>query len=197
MSAPSRPALATRTAGVRIARIAADVVEVAARRGRAAELESLAARDGLALPALGTSSAQPAALALAVRPGRWLVLAEPGAPGAGAARLTARLSAAATVVDLGSALVAFRLEGPAHRALLARGCRLDLDAAVFRAGAVAATPIAQVPVTLAALGAGMLLLTPSTTARHFAEWLAASAAPFGIDGPAPLPFNRLLGDPGA
>jgi hypothetical protein len=36
-----------------------------------------------------------------------------------------------------------------------------------------------VPVVLAALPRGMLLLTPSSTAQHFAEWLETAARPFG------------------
>jgi len=37
-----------------------------------------------------------------------------------------------------------------------------------------------VPVILVALAAGVLLLTPASTARHLREWLVATARPFGL-----------------
>jgi len=57
---------------------------------------------------------------------------------------------------------------------------IELHPDAFTPGRVAASHMAQVPVTLAALPAGWLLLTPSTTARHFREWLASTARPFGL-----------------
>jgi sarcosine oxidase subunit gamma len=72
------------------------------------------------------------------------------------------------------------LAGPAVSDVLARGCRLDLHPAAFLPGSAAATSMAQVSVTLARLHAGWLLLTPSSTARHLREWLAAAARPFGL-----------------
>jgi sarcosine oxidase subunit gamma len=83
-------------------------------------------------------------------------------------------------VDLSSALTALYLSGPAVREGLARGCRLDLHPEAFPPGSAAASHMAQVPVILAALPGAWLLLTPSTTARHFREWLAASARGFGL-----------------
>jgi heterotetrameric sarcosine oxidase gamma subunit len=112
-------------------------------------------------------------IALGHRPERWLILSPPGPAGAAATAWQAVLAGAGTAVDLSSGLSVFRLVGPhdAIRSALARGCRLDLDGEVFPAGHVAATIIAQVSVILARLADGMLLLTPSTTARHFREWL--------------------------
>jgi sarcosine oxidase gamma subunit len=64
--------------------------------------------------------------------------------------------------------------------MLARGCRLDLEAGAFPAGRAAATIMVQVPAILARLTAGMLLLTPATTARHLREWLVETSQPFGL-----------------
>ena len=54
--------------------------------------------------------------------------------------------------------------------------------------------MAQVSVTLAALPAGVLLLTPASTARHFREWLTAAAAPFALAPYTEMSFPELCGD---
>ena len=53
---------------------------------------------------------------------------------------------------------------------------------------------AQVSTILVATSSGMLLLTPSTTARHFSAWLALAARPFGFVEQPVLPFGHLYGD---
>jgi sarcosine oxidase subunit gamma len=97
-------------------------------------------------------------------------------------------------VDLSSAFTALYVAGPAVREVLARGCRLDLHEEAFASGGVASTHMAQVAVTLAALPAGWLLLTPSTTARHFREWLTATAGPFGIASRTGVTVATLSGE---
>jgi sarcosine oxidase subunit gamma len=170
---------------VSLATCRADIVEIAAFRGRASELQSVAASHGVTLPARGEARFVAAdTLALSVRPERWLLLSPAAAPGE-SARVGQRIFAGVgAVIEHSSGLAAFYLAGQAWREVLKRGCRLDLDPRVFPPGAAAATIIAQVSVTLAALTRGPLLLTPATTARHFREWLTATAAPFGF---APRP----------
>jgi sarcosine oxidase subunit gamma len=163
-----------------LARCRADILEVAACRGGAGELAQRARDAGCTLPPLGRAQPSAAALALAVRPERWLLLLPAAAAGANAAAWQRRCAGAGTVVELSAGLHAFALTGSAAREVLRRGCRLDLDPAVFPAGAAAATSIAQVAVTLAALPAGLLLLTPGSTAGHFTEWLGGAARAFGM-----------------
>lgn len=166
---------------VSLAACNADVVEIAAFRDRASELESLAASHGVTLPARGEVRVVAADhVALSVRPGRWLLLSPPAPPGESARDGQRIFAGVGAVIDHSSGLAALYLAGQTWRELLKRGCRLDLDPRVFPAGTAAATIIAQVPATLAALPWGLLLLTPATTARHFREWLAATAAPFGF-----------------
>jgi len=62
------------------------------------------------------------------------------------------------------------------------------------AGCAAATYVAQVPVMLAALPAGWLLLTPSTTMRHFSDWLGASARAFGFVPNPSVTVGSLSGE---
>lgn len=178
--------LSARAAGLTLRSRPADVVELAAVRERAQVLKALARRRGIQLPDLGHVVATGSTLVLCVRPGRWLVVTPPEAPGTAEAAWQAACAGCGIGVDLSSALTAFEVAGPEVRALLARGCRLDLDPEVFPAGHAAATLMAQVPVILAVLETGVLVLTPSSTARHFREWLTDAAQPFGLapDGDA-------------
>ena len=169
------------TAGIALQPWRPEVIEVAALRNGAASVERFGLACGQPLPAFGRVSTAGACLALCVRPARWLLIAAPGddSRGARAARWRHGCAAAAAVTELSSALTGFRLGGGAVREMLARGCRLDLDPQVFPPGHAAATVMVQVPVVLAALPHGMLLLTASSTAQHFAEWLDSTARPFG------------------
>ena len=157
-----------------------DIVELAALRGRAGELERIARDRGVQLPPLGRASIARDAIALGVRPERWLILTPPAAPGTAADAWGPACSGVAAAVDLSSGLAALHVAGSAVPQVLARGCRLDLHPQAFPAQRTAATMMAQVSVILAALHSGWLLLTPSTTARHFQEWLASAARPFGL-----------------
>jgi sarcosine oxidase, subunit gamma len=192
VSAPE-PRAQTRGAGLDLGLCRADIVQLAARRGAAAQLLGSAATRGLALPAFGRASLGPEAVALCVRPERWLLLLAPSAPGAAAALWQDACAPAGVAIELTSALAAFHLSGAAAPELLARGCRLDLDAGAFAPGRAAATIVAQVALTLVALPAGWLLLTPATTARHVHEWLTATAQPFGLRSRADVTVGELAG----
>jgi heterotetrameric sarcosine oxidase gamma subunit len=175
-----------------LAPCAADIIELAARGGRREMLET---RLAAALPACGALQVQAQRVILGHRPGRWLILSAPEAPGSAADRWRAACGDAAAVIELSSGLDVLHLAGAALREMLARGCRLDLDPALFPAGRVAATIIAQVSTILAALPSGMLILTPASTARHLREWLATAAQPFGFAARPALAFTALSGDP--
>lgn len=178
MSAPSPGAPA---AGIALAPWEAEVVEVAALRSGVEAVQRVGAACGEPLPAFGRVHHGAARLVLCVRPARWLFIAPltQQIPAVSATRWRQECAGHAAVTELSSALAAFILAGSAVRQMLARGCRLDLDHTVFPAGRAAATVMAQVSVTLAALPHGMLLLTPASTAQHFAEWLDTAARPFG------------------
>lgn len=181
-------------AGIACAAVAADVIELAAWRERTQVLKALAGRRGLTLPALGWSAAARTTLVLGVRPERWLLLSAPALPGVALANWRVPCAGCAAAIELSSALTALHLAGPAVPDVLARGCRLDLHPAAFVPGSAAATSMAQVPVLLAALPAGWLLLTPSSTARHLRDWLAATAAPFGFVSVASVTVAFLSGE---
>ena len=176
--------------GIALASCPADIVELAAFRGRASEVERLAADGGMPLPTHGSVMARAGRVSLSVRPARWLLLGPRASP-AGAAASWQAVSGNAAVVDQSAALAAFLLAGPALGEMLARGCRLDLAPDAFPAGRAAATIMVQVPAILARLPRGMLLLTPATTARHLREWLLTTSQPFGLALAADVGVSEL------
>ena len=178
MSAPSPAASA---AGITLLPWAAEIVEVAPLRHGVEAARRFGAACAQPLPELGHVNIGASQLAVCVRPARWLLLA-PLTRQIPAARVVSwrqGCAESAVVSELSSALAAFLLAGSAVREMLARGCRLDLDPRVFPSGTAAATVMVQVSVILAALPRGMLLLTPSSTAQHFGEWLDNTLQPFG------------------
>lgn len=162
-------------AELRLAALAADIVELAAFRGRSDDLGAIAGVQGRRLPAMGSMVAGADQLALCVRPQRWLLLGAPAPPGANAAHWQSACAGAGAAVELSNALAVLHLAGNRARELLVRGCRLDLSTDAFPPGSAAATIMVQVSVILAALPSGVLLLTPASTARHVREWLASTA----------------------
>jgi heterotetrameric sarcosine oxidase gamma subunit len=166
--------------GLQIETSASDIVEIAALRGRARDLERIALGRGVRLPALGRAVLASDHVGLCVRPERWLILTPPASAGASAALWQPACAGFGAALDLSSGLTALELTGCATREVLVRSCRIDLDPDAFPVGAAAATIMVQVAVILAALPSGVLLLTPSSTARHVHEWLVATAKPFGL-----------------
>jgi heterotetrameric sarcosine oxidase gamma subunit len=194
VSAPESASLAPEGGAVRIAACRADCIEFAAFSGHAAELAGIAMQRGLPLPAFGHVACAAGQMVLSVRPQRWLLLRAPQAAGAAAALWHSACAGVGAAIDLSSAQTALHLAGPAVRELLARCCRLDLDPDAFPPGSAAATIMMQVSGILAALPSGLLLLTPTTTARHVREWLLAAAAPFGLMPSSEMSLNDLTSD---
>ena len=178
--------------GVWLAGCDCDVVELASFALAAPDARRRVA--GVELTAFGQVGRGAGHLVLSVRPGRWLLLGTSAAPGSSAERWAAACGGQAAVVDLSSALAVLVLAGPKVREMLARGCRLDLAGEDLRSGQAAATIMAQVAVTLAALPDCLLLLTPASTAQHLREWLAATAAPFGLMSVARVSFTDVCGE---
>jgi sarcosine oxidase subunit gamma len=158
----------------------ADVIEIAALRGRTREIEAIATARGFALPGFGRAVPTDRWITLSVRPERWLILLAPTASGARVAQWQAACSGAGAAVDLSSAWSVLQISGPMGRELLARSCRVDLSEGAMPVGRAVATVMAQVAVIIVTTPSGPLVLTPSTMARHFREWLALSAHCAGL-----------------
>lgn len=193
MSGPEAAAGTVPEAGVHLSDYRSDVVEIASLRGRVRELEGIAAARGLTLPGFGRVVATARWLTLSVRPERWLVLQPATVAGARAAQWHTACAGLGSAVDLSSALAVLHLAGPRARELVARSCRVDLHESALPSGRAVATVMAQVPVTIAAIPSGMLLLTPATTARHFREWLLASAKLCALPTPSVRATIEMFG----
>jgi sarcosine oxidase subunit gamma len=80
---------------------------------------------------------------------RWLVVTPPGEEAALLARLDAALTRETAVArDLSDARTTIAIAGGAARALLAKGCALDLHPSRFAVGECAQSLLAQVPILL-------------------------------------------------
>ena len=194
MSVPDSGAVSGAPAGLTVASLAADIIELGALRDLTHVLKALGARRGLNFPEVGRIVTVRETVILCTRPERWLMLTAPAPPDAALSHWRESCAGCAAPVELSCALTALYLAGPAVREVLARGCRLDLHDDAFASGSAASTHMAQVTVTLAALPAGWLLLTPSTTARHFREWLTVTARPFGVASRADVTVATLSGE---
>ncbi|HEX2791436.1 MAG TPA: sarcosine oxidase subunit gamma family protein [Steroidobacteraceae bacterium] len=183
-----------KAAGLRLETSASDIIEIAALRGRARDLDRIALGHGVQLPPLGRALVATDHLTLCVRPERWLVLTPPASAGASAAVWQAVCAGLGAVLDLSSGLSALELAGPDAREVLVRSCRIDLDPQAFPVGAACATIMAQVPVTLVALASGVLLLTPASTARHFHQWLVSTSRCLGFVPPSHPDDATVSGD---
>lgn len=188
--------MASQAAGLRLESSASDVVEIAALRGRAGDLARIALGRGVQLPALGRAASLTEHLVLCVRPERWLILSPPASAGANTVAWQGACAGLGAVLDLSSALSVLEFSGSQAREVLARSCRIDLDARVFPVGTACATIMAQVPVILVALASGLLLLTPASTARHFHEWLVSASQLLGFEPPS-LPGQAAAADEAA
>lgn len=156
-----------------------DVVWVAARRGEAAALAgALETWAGVAAPGPLRCAEQGGRRLIWAQPGAWHAVADRGAPGVLAADIAAALGAAAMVVDRGHGFAAFRLHGAGARAVLARGCRLDLHPSACPPGFATATLLGPFDATLVHGPADgtFEMLVAATFARAFTEWLAHAGA---------------------
>jgi methylglutamate dehydrogenase subunit D len=190
----SAPELTAAAPGMALGRCLADVLELGARRDAEARLREVIAAHGTSLPTPGRWQRLASGMVVAVRPRRWLLLLPPAAAGRAAAQWQERTHGHAFTVELSAGLRAFFLSGTAVRKALARGCRLDLTDGHFPPGSAAATIIAQLAVTIAAVPRGLLLLTPASTARHFGEWLHSTAQPFGLSDAADVTVASVCGE---
>lgn len=172
------------SAPLRIALPAREIVQVQMRRGHAALVGRVMRESfGIDLPEAGQSAAAPGATALWTQPGGWLVTAPRIEEGFLATAIASALEGHATVIDQSHGRVTIALDGEPVRAVLAKGCRLDLHPRAFAPGCVAGTAIAQVNLLLHRPVEGALfeLTLPATFAEPFFHWLAESAAEFGYE----------------
>ena len=162
------------------------VVQLQARKGREGDVAT-AIRSGLGLelPPPGRATTMGELTAIWIQPGAWLLL-EPWREEGALMRKVDKAcheaaGIAASLVDQTGGKAVLRVSGRHARAALAKGCRVDLNARVFKPGSAAVTPIAHVNVVLAQAddAPSFDLVLPSSFAGSFTEWLLKSAGEFG------------------
>ncbi len=122
--------------------------------------------------------------ALWLGPDHWLVVCDKGQGPA----LTERLQKAyqglfAAAVDVSGARARLRVTGPAAADLLATGCRLDLDPAMFGPGQCLQTPLGNVTAIIHCVDLeppAYDVYVPRSTAMSFWKWLEHAGREFGL-----------------
>jgi heterotetrameric sarcosine oxidase gamma subunit len=143
------------------------MIELAAYgRGEPAR-EALSRAIGLALPTAGGSFEMNDVAALSVGPGCWLIIGTEAA----VSDLPTPPEDAAAVTDLTGGRTILTLSGPNAVRTLMKGTAVDLDPAVFPAGAVAATALQRIPVVICRRGEGYDVIIPRSYAVSVLDWL--------------------------
>ncbi len=132
----------------------------------------------------GRSAAGLLASILWLGPDRWLVCSDTQAGSDLAASLRAALAAiACAVVDVGAARIVYAVGGSNARAVLAKGCSLDLHERKFPLGHCAQTLLAKAPVLVHLSGAEPTFeIHVARSLRDYAwAWLRAAASEYAAE----------------
>jgi heterotetrameric sarcosine oxidase gamma subunit len=159
------------------------IVQIAARHGQADATAAAIARSMGVSPSsdANTAIAGDRGSALWIAPDQWLLVAAGMAEGELERLLHEAVRGVAALTDQSHARCVLRLAGPQARALLAKGCGLDLDPRVFRPGRCAQSIVGPVVALLhlADESPTFDLYLARSYAASFWGWLADSAAEFG------------------
>lgn len=158
------------------------LVHLAGRPGRTGFLEAAADCLGVGLPlAPNTTTRGGDVIVFWLAPTRWLVQSATLAPDALERRVGAGMEGTgAAVNDVSSGRAVVGAAGPALRAVLAKGCPIDLHPRSFPPGACAQTALSGVAVLLHAVAADTFdLHLPRSFAYHVWEWLLRAAEDCG------------------
>ncbi|MBI3899277.1 MAG: hypothetical protein HY308_13415 [Gammaproteobacteria bacterium] len=142
------------------------------------QAETVAGALGLSMRP-GQVTCEPLFTALPTAPGYWMLLttvAHQFLP-----ELSSKIAGLAYVSDQSHARVVLRLSGASAHAVLRKGCRLDIDPAVFSSGMCAQTVVAEISAYIYRLDdtPSYDLVVPAGYARAFSDWLIASLQEFG------------------
>ena len=167
---------------VRIALRSCDVVQVLARKGRAADLAAaLLVSQGVVLPGPGHAAEGRGVSALWIQPDGWFVVAPRGADGALAGAIKAACGDAGSVIDQSHGRSVVSISGARAPWVLAKSCRVDLHPSVFGPGRVASTQLFHLGATIHQSDAipSYDLIVFSTFLQSFLESLTHAAEETG------------------
>lgn len=130
----------------------------------------------------GEVATGPGVATLWLSPDEFLVVTEGSRAATTVTSLLAALGGTAgAVVDLSANRTTLRLEGPAAREVLEKGCPLDLHPRSFEAGTAFSTNIGRVPVLLWKLGEETYRIMPRASFADFlGRWLVDAMAEYKV-----------------
>lgn len=115
-------------------------------------------------------------------PDEWLVVSQVPADALVAALQERVAGAHAAVVDVSANRTVLELKGAAARAVLEKGCPLDLHPRAFAPGQAVTTTLARIPLVLWQVGPdGYRLLPRSSFAEYVARWLLDASQEFASE----------------
>lgn len=165
--------------------------------GNTEAMAAFEAAFGFALPiAVNDTAGDADTIALWLGPDEWW-LVEPGPEPEAGPKLAENLRAAlaehvTAITEVGESRTCIRVSGPRARALLQKGCPLDLHPSVFRAGACAQSILAKAGVTLhlfagesaaqaGADGPVFDIYVLRSLAEYLWDWLEDAAGEYGME----------------
>ena len=166
---------------VTIAQPPTDVVQLLARKGRAADVAAaIHSAFAITLPEPG-HAAQGAVTALWIQPEGWFLIAPRGPEGALAKAVKSAVGDAGSVIDQTHGRSVVTLSGPRARWVLEKFCRVDLHPTAFGPARVASTTIAHLGCTIHQRDAipSYDLIVFSTFLKSFLESLTHAAEETG------------------
>ena len=163
------------------------IVNLRLDRDDAAVLAAFEAAFGFALPAEPNSTAGAGVItAFWLGPDEWWIVTPGPEPEAGPA-LAEKLRGALAdhchaVTDVGESRTCIRLSGPEARAVLQKGCPIDLHPRVFQPAACAQTCLAKATVLIhhASDGPAFDVYVPRSFAEYLWAWLEDAAREYGV-----------------
>lgn len=154
-------------------------------RGNATDKAFLAAVNSAAdceLPLAPNTVSDGASRACWLGPNEWLLITAAAEVETMRAALEKALRGQhAAVNNVSGGQVMLRLSGDCVRELLAKGCTLDLDPAVFAAGACAQTGLAKAGVVLLAHPDGVDLIVRRSFSDYLMDWLRKAGSEYMIE----------------
>lgn len=113
-------------------------------------------------------------------PDEWLVVSQASPDTLVAALAESVAESHAAVVDVSANRTVVELRGASARAVLEKGCPLDLHPRAFGPGRAVSTTLARIPLVLWQVGPDSFRLLPrSSFAEYVARWLVDAAQEFG------------------
>jgi sarcosine oxidase subunit gamma len=167
-----------------IRHVRSSIVEVMAPRQHEARLNGMIEQAlGIGAPKPGKAVMHGTLSAIWLRPACFMIVGELDKGGDLMKELSPGATGPAVLVEQTHGKTVLRLAGANARAVMAKGCRLDLHPRVFRTGDSASTRIGHINCTFLQRDEIPTydIIVPSTLARAFVDWILPASEEFGAE----------------